>query len=168
MREDFRPILGYEGHYEINSEGVVVSTRFNKRKVLKTFTNNKGYICISLKRDKKQKNHLIHKLVWISFYGNIPKGLQVRHGEGNHKTNNCLEYLSLGTASDNNGRDKIRDGTIGKGVKNSQSKLCEVQVKYIKDRLADGMLCKSLAPLFGVTRRHLSDIQNDKRWSHVT
>lgn len=167
MREDFRPILGYEGHYEINSEGVVVSLRFNKRKVLKTWLNNKGYVCISLKRDKKQRNYLIHKLVWESFNGPIPCDLQVRHGKGNDQSNNCLEYLSLGTASDNNGRDKARDGTLNIGSMNVNAKLCEAQVIYIKARLADGMLCRELAPLFGVTRRHISDIKANKRWSHV-
>ena len=38
MREDFRPIIGFEGHYEINSEGVVISVKRGKRKLMKAKT----------------------------------------------------------------------------------------------------------------------------------
>ena len=168
MRTDFRPIPGYEGHYEINSEGLVVSIKFNKRLTIKQQLNNKGYPTVILQVKDKQKRFLVHRLVWMSHKGEIPEGIMVLHGEGNDPLNCCIEYLSLGTYHDNLVRDKERDGQMPRGSKNGNSKLTETQVSYLKQRLRDGMKARTLAKLFEVTEVVISHIKNGQRWAHVS
>jgi len=167
MREDFKPIPGYEGHYEINSEGVVVSIKFNKRLTKKPQLNNKGYFTVSLQVNDIAKRYLIHRLVWLAHRGEIPEGLMVLHGEGNNPQNSCVEYLSLGTYKDNLVRDRKRDGSFLRGEKHGSSKLTEIQVRYIKDRLKDGIKGKTLSQLFNVSKVAISNIKSGKTWSHV-
>ncbi len=159
MREDFRPILGYEGHYEINSEGVVISLKYGKRRVLKGKISNRGYRNVLLTLKGKGVMWLNHRLVWEAFNGPIPEGMFVLHGPGNERINCSLEYLTLGDAQANSD-DKRRDGTM-------RSVLTEVQVRYIKQRLADGMKLVTLGKLFGVCYQAIQDIKNGRNWSHV-
>ena len=165
MREDWKPVAGFSD-YEINSEGVIVSLLYGKRRVLKPNRTKSGYLHIRMRKNGITHTKKVHRLVWESFKGDIPDDMFVLHGEGNVRDNCCLEYLSLGTHKDNM-QDKLRDGTDNIGEKHWKAKLTEVQVKYIKARLADGMFQRSLALLFGVARITISDIARGKLWSHV-
>ena len=167
MREDFRPILGYEGHYEINSEGVIVSLKRSKRKAIKTRINLDGYQTIGLHLADKGRTKLVHRLVWEAFNGKIEDGLLVLHGEGVTRDNCCLESLSLGTIQDNLGRDRKRDGTIPEGEKNGNAKLTNTQVRYIKQRIRDNEKLVTLARLFQVTTGVIKHIKSGRQWSHV-
>lgn len=167
MRNDFKAIPGYEGHYEINTEGVVVSIKFNKRLVKKAQLNNKGYPTVLLQIKKVQKRFLVHRLVWMSHRGMIPEGMLVLHGEGNDPLNSCLEYLSLGTYRDNLNRDKERDGRISRGERNGNARLTSTQVAYIKARLRDGMKGTALSHLFNISGCIISKIKNGELWLHI-
>ena len=167
MREDFRPILGYEGHYEINSEGVVFSIKFGKRKVMKTTITNKGYQVSGLYINGRQHFKLVHRLVWEAFNGKIEDGLHVLHGKNTTCDNCCLENLSLGTHKDNMGRDRRRDGTLSRGEKHGNAKLTEVQVKYIKARIRDKQKQRTLSNLFNVSDGTICCIKQGSVWSHV-
>ena len=167
MREDFRPILGYEGHYEINSEGVVVSLKRGKRKTMKTSLDSKGYPIIQLWINRKMYSKLVHRLVWEAFNGRIEDGLLVLHGAGTTRDNCCLENLSLGTIQDNVGRDRRRDGTTPQGERNASARLTEAQVRYIKSRIRDNEKLRALARLFEVTPGLIGHIKNGRAWSHV-
>jgi len=167
MREDFRPILGYEGHYEINSEGVVISLKRGKRKLMKTKTTYQGYRSIMLTINGEGYTKFVHRLVWEAFNGEIKDGLLVLHGEGVTRDNCCLENLSLGTNQDNLGRDRRRDGTIPQGERNPSARLTEVQVRYIKSRIRDNEKLRALARLFQVTPTLIGHIKNGRAWSHV-
>jgi len=166
MREDWKSIKGFE-YYEINSEGVVVSLRFGKRKVLKPQINNKGYLQIRLYRDKLQHTRKVHRLVYETFAGSIPEGMLVLHGPGGVRDNCCIEYLRLGTQKENCA-DMHADKTSPRGMRHWKAKLTDEQVVYIKRRLADGMFQRSLAELFNVARITISDIATGRRWKHVT
>ena len=167
MREDFRPILGYEGHYEINSEGVVVSLYKNKRTVVKSRLAKDGYRIITLSVNKQKFHRRVHRLVWEAFNGKIPEKLYVVHGKNTNRCDCQLEVLSLGTPSDNAGRDRSRDGTLNIGSKNGQTKLSVEQVKYIKQRLLDNVGTCTLVKLFDVTEATIRAIKTGKTWSHV-
>ncbi len=167
MREDFRPILGFEGHYEINSEGVIISIKRGKRKVMKTKITYQGYQNVCLRMNGKPYTKVVHRLVWEAFIGKIKDGLLVLHGEGTTRDNCCLENLSLGTVQDNLGRDRRRDGTTPQGERNTSAKLTEVQVRYIKSRIRDNEKLRALAKLFEVGPSLIGHIKNGRAWSHV-
>jgi hypothetical protein len=166
MREDFRPILGYDGHYEINSSGDIKSFHRGKEIIRKPGIV-KGYKQIDLWKDGNCKRKMVHRLVWETFKGTIPETMEICHGIGNDRLNCNLEYLSLGTKSDNNGRDKRRDGKSNNGEKNGNVKLSVDQVHYIRQRLQDNMSADKLAGLFKVHRTTIFRIQRRANWSHV-
>jgi hypothetical protein len=166
MKEDFKPILGYEGHYEINSEGVVKSVKRGQSKILTPALTKCGYQQVNLYLHGR-KTKLVHRLVWETFKGEIPNGMLVLHGEGVSRDDCCIDNLSLGSYEDNLGRDRRRDGTTPKGENNCKAKLTEQQVAYIKARLRDNEFSRTLSQLFNVGMSAIQDIRKGKTWSHI-
>jgi hypothetical protein len=96
--EEWKPIPNFE-NYRINKDGVVVN-KFGKElkpgKIPST-----GYLHVSLSNgDIKGKHYYIHHLMWITFMGEIPEGMNVCHKDGDAE-NNKLENLHLLTHKEN-------------------------------------------------------------------
>ena len=90
MTEELKDIKDYEGLYAITRDGKVWS--YKRKKFLKCSDNGKGYYQISLCKDGKGKNYLIHRLVAEAYIPN-PEGLpQVNHRDENPQ-NNCASNL---------------------------------------------------------------------------
>lgn len=108
--EEWRSIEGYEELYEVSSLGRVRScdrfvkskrgTRLHKGKLLKPGIDRVGYLHVVLSKDNKQKMFLVHRLVYASFHGKIPEGMQVNHIDED-KTNNSIENLNVMTSKEN-------------------------------------------------------------------
>lgn len=108
MEEIWKPVVGYEGRYEVSNLGNVRSfvSNCNGRnikpivgKILKQY-DRKGYNKVMLSKDNKVKDLAVHRIVVESFISTIPKGMQVNHIDGN-KRNNRLENLEIVTQSEN-------------------------------------------------------------------
>lgn len=99
------PVKGYEGFYEINSNGeirscerVIFQPGHGYRK-LKEFNlcpwdNGNGYKVVSLSKNGKRKNHYVHRLVAEHFIPNPNNFLEINHidyDKSNNKSNN-LEW----------------------------------------------------------------------------
>jgi hypothetical protein len=65
--------------------------------------NGKGYICVRL----FNKKFMAHRIIWNILKGDIPKGFEVDHVDGN-KTNNKIENLRLATRSQNMLNKKLK------------------------------------------------------------
>jgi hypothetical protein len=163
MRDDFKPVLGYPD-YKINSEGIIISYKRKEPRQLCVCVDDRGYRQTRLTRDKVTTTCKVHRLVWEAFKGEVPEGLHILHGCGNDISNCNLEYLSLGTHSDNMGRDRRRDGTLPCGESHGRSKLMKVQVDYIRARAKDGMKHYQLASLFKVHKSTISGICRNESW----
>jgi hypothetical protein len=98
--ESFKKIEGYDGIYEISSNGNVISNNFGKRKILKQSIMNSGYKMIVLRKDGKQKTFSIHRLIASYFLPNEKNLEQVNHKDGN-KLNNNLSNLEWCSRSQN-------------------------------------------------------------------
>lgn len=113
---EWRPIPGFEGYYDISSDGEVLSLR---RKdplgrmvgghLLSAPIGAHGYRFLNLHRKGKGYVLNIHRLVMLAFVGTCPEGYEVLHGDGD-RTNNRISNLSYGTRGDNN-RDAVKHGT---------------------------------------------------------
>jgi hypothetical protein len=113
--EIWKPVVGYEGKYEVSNMGRVKSLNFARKGeegIMKpNFTIKKnGYLFVNLRKNGKTKGRLIHRLVYDAFCGNLPKFVVTQKGdermELNHineiKTDNRVENLELITCRQNN------------------------------------------------------------------
>lgn len=92
INEIWKDIEGYEGIYMISSKGRVKSLKFGKEKILKNLKNTCGYLFVSLCKNGKFKNYLIHRLVASAFIDNPNNLSQINHKDED-KTNNRIDNL---------------------------------------------------------------------------
>lgn len=106
--EVWKPIVGYEGLYEVSNLGRVKSLpkyRYKYERLLALYTNpHHGYVEVHLRKDGASKPHRVHKLVMEAFTDYRSKGAKSGFGIDhidNDKTNNCLENLQVLSNTDN-------------------------------------------------------------------
>lgn len=117
--EIWKPVVGYEGKYEVSNLGNVRSLDYRHTKtthiIAKTYDSN-GYFKVNLKVNGVAKNLTIHRLVAMAFIPN-PNGFnQVNHKDEN-KENNNVENLEWCTASYNSSYG-TRPSRLSKHFKN--------------------------------------------------
>lgn len=113
--EIWKDIPGYEGLYQVSNLGRVRSLDHKSKgghgaieqsvrgKVLKARAKKGKYITyytVSLCSAGKPKDHYVHRLVWSTFNGAIPKGLVINHIDEN-PANNSLDNLMICTQQEN-------------------------------------------------------------------
>lgn len=111
---EWRPVVGYEGIYEVSPAGQVrsVPRRGKTRGMIlkpKPRKQRSGHLLLNLRRDGVMKTKTVHRIVAAAFLGPCPDGLQVRHVDGD-PTNNAVTNLAYGTSSENR-LDSVRHGT---------------------------------------------------------
>lgn len=107
-QEQWRPVVGFEGLYEVSNIGRVRSldrqigngargTRFMRGRLLSAKPGSKnGYLYVSVGNTRR----LVHRLVLEAFVGPCPEGMECCHNDSN-RTNNRVENLRWGTRFDN-------------------------------------------------------------------
>lgn len=123
--EIWRPVIGYEGLYEVSSYGRVRGLdRFDGRnkitgKILSVNYEKNGYCSVALSKYGNMKRHKIHRLVAQAFIPNPDNLPQVNHKDEN-KENNRVENLEWCTAKYNinygNRLVKLLNTKIEKGM----------------------------------------------------
>jgi hypothetical protein len=104
------PVVGYEGLYEVSSEGAVRGCRRKgSRGGLLTTSPRNGYPSLGLYAHGRGRMTYVHRIVAAAFHGPCPEGQEVRHLDG-CRTNNTAANLTYGTPSENN-YDRVRHGT---------------------------------------------------------
>ena len=101
--EEWRDIKGYEGIYQVSSEGRIKSLDYlhtGKEKILCPKKHNKGYLQIQFVRNGTNKTYTIHRLVAETFIENPYNYPCVNHIDEN-KQNNKAENLEWCTARQN-------------------------------------------------------------------
>ena len=98
MIEVWKPVIGYEGLYEVSDQGNVYSLVSNKTVNSGLTTKKYKRVCLTL--NGKKKFHHVHRLVAEAFISNPFNLPQVNHKDGD-KQNNAAENLEWCSASDN-------------------------------------------------------------------
>lgn len=131
--EIWKPVVGWEGLYEVSSHGRV--RRVESQKVLKPWKQF-GYERVTLSGNSRRKSEHVARLVLASFKGlatsEKPYAL---HGDGS-RDNNHLNNLRWGSHSDNM-LDAVKHGTHGKVKKTHCSKgheYSDLNTSYRPDR----------------------------------
>lgn len=125
--EIWKDIPGWEGLYEVSSLGRIKSIK--KKIILKPFISNRGYYRIRLHKDKKGKNHSLHRIVAQVFpeiCGEWFEGCVINHKDCN-TLNNMASNLEVCTAAYNNSyldhNQKISESKKGKPIKPNRPKI---------------------------------------------
>ena len=115
------------------------------------------------------KHERLFRVIYMLKYGDIPKGMLIRHKCDNRWCCN-IEHLEIGTPKDNV-HDMIKRGrdTYHKskniGIKNKASKLTEKKVEEIY--LSNDSYSK-LSKKYNVSKTNISNIKNKIQWTHIT
>lgn len=109
-KEDWMPINGYEGLYEVSSMGRVKSNErmvyngfamyLRPERILKPNTLAKGYLQVTLYDGNSRKSFQVHRLVAQAFIRNNSNHPQVNHINGN-KQDNRVQNLEWCNNSEN-------------------------------------------------------------------
>lgn len=182
--EEWRPVVGYEGFYEVsnlgrvrgvdrvlmvpNRWGSIGPRRWPGRLLKQTVDRGKhayGRLQVKLcNGGERQPTRLVHHLVMEAFVGPRPHGMEVAHNDGN-PANNDLRNLRYATPAENTA-DKERHGTVLRGDAVATAKLKRDEVTEIRGMRGKATVYE-VAAQFGISIAHVSRIQNGKRWGHV-
>ena len=91
MEEEWRPVKGYEGLYEVSNMGLVKSLHASQSRILKQGTSH-GYMLVNLCKDGICNMKQVHRLVATAFIRNPNNYEVVNHKDGNKK-NNTVDNL---------------------------------------------------------------------------
>ena len=185
MTEEFRPIAGYEGLYEINNLGEVfrcenIDYRKHygkirpfkvKRIKLKPSVRKKdGYVNVFLFKDRVKKTYFLHRLVALTFIPNPDNKPEVNHKD-KIRTNCLVSNLEWATPLENSQhswKSGDRKATPIYGEGQGIAKLKNAQVLKIRELYATGRYkYRELAPMFGVSRSAIGGIVRRKYWPHI-
>ena len=179
IAEEWRPVQGAEGRYEVSNLGRVKSLervvycglrkgrpayRTVPEKILKTGLDLDGYhqVLIANKEGEKFKNAKVHQLVAAAFLGEKPAVSWVLEGPNGNNVNSVAN-LNYGTPAQNV-QDKWRDGTIILGERHHKAKLTQKDVLAIRDHHANGMTMKEIAKIYGVNSTAIHKIIARVNW----
>jgi len=181
-----KPVLGYEGLYEVDEAGSVYSLdrkvgyrikglqKNLKGRKLKQKISKTGYKYVTLCKNGNVTTHRVHKLVAQAFLGERPKGLQIAHLDGNQQ-NNSISNLKFVTPKEN-ARHKILHGTVASGEKNGKHTKPEctprgekhgkskLNWKLVKEIRKSKDSSRKLAKKYDVSKTNILDIKNNKIW----
>jgi hypothetical protein len=173
--EDWRPVIGWEGLYEVSNLGRVrsldrwVRAKLNSRKfvpgaVLRGRVQKPtAYVMIRLSDGARRVRRFLHHLVLESFGYSRPDGAPCRHLNGN-PGDNRLANLAWGTAREN-AADRVGHGTASRGEASGMAKLTEADVHEIRRLLRQGLSHPDIASRFNVGRTNIENIKAGRTWA---
>lgn len=163
-------VKGYEGVYKISNFGNVTSIdRINNNgefiKGKKLYGRFQPYHIVSLSKNGKCKQLLVHRLVAIHFIKNLNNYSEVNHLDGN-KINNYYKNLQWCNRQQN-AQHAVNSGLCRNqnGEKNHRSYLTNNQVNKIREmHLTGNYYDQELAKIFNTTPSTILNIVSNKRW----
>lgn len=173
QREIWKPVVGFEGFYEVSSMGNVRScerehTYLDKRLGLVTRRRKSQpiaqggniYLSVSLSIDGVHSRHLTHKLVAEAFVGPRPDGLEVRHLNGKAHDNRASN-LCYGTKKEN-AADRDVHGHTYRGESHVWCRLSDTDIKRIEADSKNIRRLEDLAAKYGISRSHAWNIKSGR------
>lgn len=176
--ELWRPVVGYEGLYEVSNWGRVRSlarildhyrygaksghTYVLEGKILRPMPQTGGYMRVSLlSKEHKRRTMRIAPMVATAFIGSRSPGLHIDHKDGN-KRNDCVWNLRYVTRFENMNAGNF-DKNTPHGETHCRAKLSDADVVEIRRLVMEGMKQKDVAKMFGVEPQTVSKIVRKER-----
>jgi HNH endonuclease/NUMOD4 motif len=168
-RVSWRPVVGYEGLYEVSDRGDVRRAAAGKGaragRVLRGQWDG-GYRRVTLYGAGRRRAHGVHQLVAAAFIGPCPPGLEVNYRDGDKANNRPgnLEY----TTSSGNRFHAYRLGLAPSGERHRDAKLTERDVTEIRRRYKPWVCSfRRLAREFGVHDSTVRQVVAGRTWKQV-
>jgi len=168
--------FGYDNSYRINTDGVVMSRNHPGRsykgpvswktiKATKSNTDKSGgwYLTVNIKVSASPsvyKTMRIHRIVTSLFIGEVPKGMEVDHIDGN-RANNSVRNLRI-VSRKLNAQNASERGAFLKGKLAFSGKIKIYDYIEILKMLKEGFQNKQIANRFNVDPSVISQIKNGK------
>jgi len=178
MEEVWKPVVGYEGLYEISNFGRLRSLdkpmtvyrggkyiRPGKLLTAKVSTHTPPRHITELYRDGKGRWHSIHRLVLLAFVGPAPEGTVACHNDGN-PSNNSIANLRWDTPRAN-AADSVKHGTKVRGEKHWAAKTTEGCVQRMFDLRRMGCTFTAIGKWLNMSRAQVSQIVKGQHWKHL-
>lgn len=172
-REDWAPIPGYEGLYEVSSYGRVRRSSDSRMApagyLLKPRVTRHGYLRYNLSKHRRYWHVTAHRLVAIAFIGPPPfPRAHVAHFDGD-KMNNHVSNLRWASHAENQA-DKKRHGRVRgapPGEQHPMAKLTTDVVTEMRRLSSSGMSFKAVAKQFSVAYLTAYDAIVGNTWKTV-
>ena len=168
--EEWRPIKGLEGRYEVSNQGRVKSLKRDivriysdgvrklpvRERILKHWLAH-GYPMVTVSGTKSS----IHRLVAKAFCGGYQEGLHVNHIDSDTQ-NNIPSNLEWVTRTENMIHG-VEFGNKKTGEDSWRSKLSNIESDFVKLWADKGYAQKDIGDVFGIHQCHVSRIVNNQR-----
>lgn len=183
VAETWKAVVGYEGLYEVSSQGrvrsvdrVICKKRSDancgfkyrlKGKVLSPAITRTGYLNVSLRNGGFSKSYQVHRLVVVAFLGEIPINKEINHKNG-IKADNCVENLEIVSHAENM-RHGFRIGLIvhRKGENSCCAKATEKQIRKGMRLIRNGKTMREAAATIGISPYILPLVKCGCTWKHL-
>lgn len=165
--ETWRPVMGYEGWYEVSDHGRVRRVGGGRgakvgRIIAQDITKD-GYRRVALRLRNHRASFLVHRLVLEAFVGPCPDGLQCNHRDGDkaHNRPANLEWTTQRANNDHAFRTGLR--RMPAGERHYAAKLTTEDVAEIR-RLTSVETHRVTAARFGIRESQVSRIRRGENW----
>lgn len=174
IQEEWRPIKGYEGLYEVsnfgrvkslqrNSKGKNNSIRILKEKIIKPSKNKEGYLVVCLCNNGKLKIKRVHRLVAETFIPN-PYGYKEVNHKGENPSKNYVWQLEW-CDSKYNSNYGTRNIRIGRNNINGKCSKPVLQYLLNEELVNTFPSIKEVERLLGFSNAHIIECCKGKRKS---
>jgi hypothetical protein len=164
--EIWRPVVGYEGLYEVSNLGRVRSAfRCGTRGCIlkQKRVGNGNYLTVGLSKHHHQTFIPVHRLVCEAWHGPPPfENARVLHWDDN-KDNNIPNNLRWGTSMEN-ADDAKRNNRSPRGENHGRAKVSREDVEQIRLLHKQGVSQLELAGRYNIGSSAVSNIVNRKTW----
>jgi hypothetical protein len=159
----WKDIEGYEGLYQVSSEGEVYSVR--SERYLKVNYSTK-YPFVGLCKNGESKNYFVHRLLAKAFIPNPDSKKTVNHKDGN-KLNNSLENLEWATNGENQ-LHAYKNGFQHSGEDHHKTKMTAGTVRRLRS-LYDGtyQFCVAEGARLGLHPNSVLLAVTYKTWKYI-
>jgi hypothetical protein len=177
----WRPVVGFEGRYEISDAGDVRSLdrvatytrrdqysgrdltveRHHRGRMLRPAPSDSGHLSVVVGRGNTRA---IHIMVLEAFVGPAPNGAEGRHLDGD-PSHNAVDNLSWGTRSESV-VSALKRGRAPRGSSKFNAKLSEQQIPSIRAAMATDSYAE-IARRHGVTEATIRQVRDGKTWRHA-
>lgn len=161
--KEWRPVPGYD-KYLCSNSGDLYSLFLNR--AMKPADDSHGYLQLVLARNGIRKSLKVHKIVALTFLGDIASGLVVNHKDGN-KRNNNVSNLEIVTKREDV-EHAIAHGLMPIGEDCTNSKLSNSEVFSVLKMVEKGDLTQTqIGGIFSVHQSTISDIVRGRSWART-